>query len=225
MTEAIEKNMLMNRLVEAVWEHDDNVMSVAMDTVFSTGLPSDEVRHALIWGLEQVRHKLMSNDTSIPEFLLCMDMVTKALDSLSSLKGDSDSNGVDIPLVIGVVEGDPHDLGKNIIAGIYRTSGYQVFDLGREVPKEIFVKAVQENHARVLALSAMMSTTMVGMRDIIQEVKVKSPHTIVIVGGAPLNEVLARSYGADGYAESAVIVLEETETAIKRDHGNYHTRV
>lgn len=217
MTEITEKNILMNNLVEAVWKHDDMVMSAAMDEVLNTGIPSNETHRCLIWGLEQVRHKLMSNDTSIPEFLLCMDMVTKALERLSSLKKDSDSNGAAIPLVIGVVEGDPHDLGKNIIAGIYRTSGYQVFDLGREVSKEIFVKAVLDNKAEILALSAMMSTTMVGMRDIIQEVKVKSPHTIVIVGGAPLNEALAKSYGADGYAESAVSVLEKTKGAIKKD--------
>ncbi len=217
MTEVIEKNILMNNLVEAVWKHDDVVMSAAMDEVLNTGIPSNEARRCLIWGLEQVRHKLMSNDTSIPEFLLCMDVVTKAMERLSSLKGDSDSNGGDIPLVIGVVEGDPHDIGKNIIAGIYRTSGYQVFDLGREVSKEVFVKAVLEKKAEILALSAMMSTTMVGMKDIIQEVRIKSPHTIVIVGGAPLNEALARSYGADGYAESAFSVLEETEAAIKKD--------
>lgn len=213
MAEVKEKKILMDNLVEAVWKHDDNMVSATLDMVFSAGIPSNEARRCLVWGLEQVRHKLMSNDVSIPDFLLCIDTANVGLLSLKK-SGEATEEG--LPLVIGVVEGDPHDLGKNIIAGIYRTCGYQVFDLGREVPKEIFVKTVQENHARVLALSAMMSTTMVGMRDIIQEVKIKSPQTVVIIGGAPLDQVLARSYGADAYAESALTVLEETETAIKR---------
>jgi 5-methyltetrahydrofolate--homocysteine methyltransferase len=130
-------------------------------------------------------------------------------------EGDKANEG-EIPLVIGFVEGDPHDLGKNIIAAIYRNYGYRLFDLGRDVSKERFVKSAQENRARVLALSAMMSTTAMIMRDIIQEVKAESPDTVVIVGGAPLDETLARSYGADGYAETAVTILEETEAAIRR---------
>ncbi len=211
-----ESNALLKKLETAVSEHRDEVMADALDAALDAGAPSADVRHAIMQGLENVRHRLMSNDFSIPDFLICIDTATGGLDRLSSLRKDDRAGEEDISLVIGVVEGDPHDMGKNIIAAVYRTRGYHVFDLGREVSKDTFVRSVQETGAKVLALSAMMSTTMTGMRDIIQEVRVKSPDTVVIVGGAPMDEKLAASYGADGYAESAVNVLEETEAAVKK---------
>lgn len=213
MTDSIT---LLKNLETALWKHNDEMMGETLDAALNAGVSPVNIRRALIQGLEQVRHQLMSNDTSIPDFLLCIDTMTAGLNRLSTREEGDKANEGEIPLVIGVVEGDPHDLGKNIIAAIYRNCGYRVFDLGRDVSKERFVKSAQENRARVLALSAMMSTTAMIMRDIIQEVKAESPDTVVIVGGAPLDETLARSYGADGYAETAVTILEETEAAIRR---------
>jgi len=213
MTDSIT---LLKNLETALWMHNDEMMGEILGAALNAGISPVDIRRALIQGLEQVRHQLMSNDTSIPDFLLCIDTMTAGLNRLSTPKEGDKANEGEIPLVIGVVEGDPHDLGKNIIAAIYRNCGYRVFDLGRDVSKERFVKGAQENRARVLALSAMMSTTAMIMRDIIQEVKAESPDTVVIVGGAPLDETLARAYGADGYAETAVTILEETEAAIRR---------
>jgi len=211
-----DSSTLLKNLETALWKHNDEMMGETLGAALNAGVSPVDIRRALIQGLEQVRHQLMSNDTSIPDFLLCIDTMTAGLNRLSTPKEGDKANEGEIPLVIGVVEGDPHDLGKNIIAAIYRNCGYRVFDLGRDVSKERFVKGAQENRARVLALSAMMSTTAMIMRDIIQEVKAESPDTVVIVGGAPLDETLARAYGADGYAETAVTILEETEAAIRR---------
>ena len=202
---------IVRDLAEAVRVHDERALHELFDDASTSGITAPEVRRALIGGLEEVRQNLMSNDASIPDFLLSLDRVTEGLGRLSRFRGYDRSSVEDTTVVIGVVEGDPHDLGKNVIAGIYRAYGYRVFDLGHEVSQEAFVKATVRESAEVLALSAMMSTTMVVMRDIIGEVRVKSPGTLIIVGGAPLNEVLALSYGADGYAESALTVLEETE--------------
>lgn len=212
MKELRGKGVLLNNLEEAVWKHSNKITGETLDEALNAGIAPDDIRHALLQGFEHVRRRLMSNEVSIPDMLLCIDRVTEGLNSISGGKATEEG----IPLVIGVVEGDPHDLGKNIIARIYKTYGYRVFDLGRDVPGKLFVKGVQENKANVLALSAMMSTTMVEMREIIQEVKVKSPGTAIIVGGAPVDETLARSWGADGYAETAVTVLEETQAAIGR---------
>ena len=211
-----DSSTLLKNLETALCKHDDEMMGETLDAALNAGVSAADIHHALIQGLEQVRHQLMSNDTSIPDFLLCIDTMTAGLDRLSAFRKGDKANEGEIPIVIGVVEGDPHDLGKNIIAAIYKNCGYRVFDLGRDVSKESFIKSVKEHMPRVLALSAMMSTTAMVMRDIIQEVKAESPDIVVIVGGAPLDETLARSYGADGYAETAVTVLEETEAAIQR---------
>jgi methanogenic corrinoid protein MtbC1 len=202
---------VVHDLAEAVRAHDERALHALFDDAATSGMTAPEVRRALIGGLEEVRQNLMSNDASIPDFLLSLDRVTEGLGRLSRFPGYDRSSVEDTTVVIGVVEGDPHDLGKNVIAGIYGAYGYRVVDLGREVSQETFVKAVVQEGAEVLALSAMMSTTMVVMRDVIGEVRIKSPGTLVIVGGAPLNDVLAQAYGADGYAESAITVLEETE--------------
>jgi methanogenic corrinoid protein MtbC1 len=178
------------------------------------GLPASDLREALLSGMDDVRRRLMSNSASIPEFLLCLDAATDGLAVLAEAPGHDLPTG--LPLVIGVVRGDPHDMGKSIVAGVYKAYGYNVIDLGCQVPADEFVQAVLENDAGILALSAMMSTTMGEMLDIVREVKERSPATAVMVGGAPLDRALAVEYGADGYAESAVSVLEETEAAVER---------
>jgi dimethylamine corrinoid protein len=175
-------------------------------------IPAHETRCALIRGVETLRHRLMSSDFGMPDFLLRIDSVLACLEMSSGI--EDVGSLPDTPIVIGVVKGDPHDLGKNIIAGIYRAYGYRVFDLGRDVSLDAFVQGVALNKAKILGISAMMSTTMPAMKDIIRDVKAAYPDTKVIVGGAPLNEVLARSYGADAYVESAVSVIEQTLTLL-----------
>jgi methylmalonyl-CoA mutase cobalamin-binding domain/chain len=107
-------------------------------------------------------------------------------------------------------------LGKNIIAGIYKACGYAVFDLGAQVSNAEFLRNVEEKEAQVLAVSAMMSTTMAAIPELIKKAKEIVPDTVIMVGGAPLDEVLAKKYGADGYAETAMTVIEETAAAIER---------
>lgn len=206
---------LLETLRESVSLHERNATVKLLDRALSLALPQETLARTLLQGLDDVRHRLMSNRASLPDFLLCLDSVMEGLGTLN-ISSEDEHTEKNTTIVIGVVEGDPHDLGKNVIAGIYRAYGYRVIDLGRQVPKDAFVTAVLENRGNLLALSAMMSTTMVFMQDIIYEIKVKSPGTAVIVGGAPLDEVLARSFGADGYAESAVTVIEKTKDLLSR---------
>lgn len=211
-----EDNIVLNKLQLAVSIHSCEMLQVAIDEALDAGTPVLDMHRALVLGLEEVRHKLMSNNTSIPDFLLCIDTVTEGFNRLSSVHETHRNIEDSSSLVIGVVQGDPHDLGKNIIAAVYGAYGYRVFDLGREVTNEKFVKSVEDNRAEILALSAMMSTTAIAMRDIIRDVKARSPDMVVMAGGASLDRILATRYGADGYAESAATVIEETEAAIKR---------
>ena len=208
----------LEALGSAVERHDTERVGKLAAGALEAGWSTWDVRRAILAGLDSVRHRLMSNKASIPEFLLCIDTTMQGLQKIAAQSGEGALDGP--TLVIGVVEGDPHDLGKDIIAGVYRASGYRVIDLGCQVSAEEFLRAVLDNDASVLALSAMMSTTMTGMRDVVMEVKKRSPRTVVMVGGAPLDRTLAIEYGADGYAESAVTVLEETEAVLPRASGD-----
>jgi len=211
-----ESGALLESLQTAVAQHDRETIGSMIDRALDARMSASEVHDAILSGLDRVRHKFMSNEQSLPDFLLSIDTVIEGLNRVSSLHEGHSSVGDGIPLVIGVVDGDPHDLGKNIIAAVYRAYGFRVFDLGCQVPKERFVSSVLDHQAEILALSAMMSTTVVAMRDIIRGVKSRAPDTVILVGGAPMDETLARSYGADGYAETAVTVLEETRLALEK---------
>ena len=211
-----ENGTLLECLHTAVARHEKETIGSTIDRALDARMPASEVHDAILAGLDRVRHKFMSNEQSLPDFLLSIDTVIEGLNRISSLQEGRGAIGCGIPVVIGVVEGDPHDMGKNIIAAVYEAYGFRVFDLGCQVPRQEFVRKVVEHQAEILALSAMMSTTVVAMRDIIRSVKSRAPDTVVLVGGAPMDETLARSYGADGYAETAVTVLEETQLALEK---------
>jgi len=117
-------------------------------------------------------------------------------------------------IVIGVVEGDVHDMGKNIVAAVLEASGYPVYDLGKDVPRDTFLESIEKTRASLVALSTMMSTPLENMRDIIRWVRKLHPTTGILVGGAPLDERLAKAMGADGYAEGAADVPEEAERVL-----------
>ncbi len=210
-----EANQKVLDLIEkAVPGYNPEQMNQGIEQALRQGIPVQEIKQALFQGLELSRKKLLTRDVPLPKFLLSIDVLDQGFKRLSATE-DREKSGA-IPLVIGVVEGDPHDLGKNIVSRIYSASGYQVHDLGVGVPAETFISTVKEKQAKVLALSSMISTTMVQMPEIIKRVKAVAPDTVVMVGGAPLDLNLAKSFGADGYAESAVTLLEETEAALER---------
>jgi methanogenic corrinoid protein MtbC1 len=100
--------------------------------------------------------------------------------------------------VLGVVEGDIHDIGKNLVKIMFEAAGWQVYDLGKDVPVGKFAEEQRRTGAEMVGLSAMMTTSMLNMPEIIQQVKASSPGVRILVGGAPLSPELARKFGADG---------------------------
>ncbi len=185
---------------------------------YSEGMSPAGMREGLLNGLERARRELMTSRLSLPEFLLAMDVVNHGMEKIAEFD-DPDRDDAGIPLVIGVVQDDPHDLGKNIIAGVYRAYGYRVVDLGRSVEKERFLEAVRIHGARILALSAMMSTTTPFMGEVITAVRSRGDRVVVMAGGAFIDAAMAARFGADGYAESAVTVIEKTKEAYERVFG------
>jgi len=138
----------------------------------------------------------------LPDLLVAAEAVKRATEIIKPhLKGERGRGTV----VIGTVSGDIHDLGKNLVVSTLEASGFKVVDLGVDVPSEKFVNAVKEKKANIVAISALITTTMLGMKDII-EAMVKDgirKEVKVMVGGAPLDEEFARKIGADRYARSS----------------------
>ena len=208
------QDRIIQDIQKAVCEHNADQMHKIIEAALNQGVSEEQMRQAIFQGLEYLRKNFMSSQEPLPNFLISLDIVHQGLGKLTA--PDKSKSTRQTVLVIGTVLGDPHFLGKNIISRVYGASGYQVYDLGQQIPLQEFASAVKEKQAGVLALSAMMSTTMAQMPEIIREVKDQSPHTAIMVGGAPLDQRLAKTFGAHGYADSAVTLLEETEAALKR---------
>jgi 5-methyltetrahydrofolate--homocysteine methyltransferase len=136
----------------------------------------------------------------LPQLILAAQTVKPVFDKLTSML-PSDSQGE--TFVIATVKGDVHDIGKNIVASVIRSSGYRVVDLGKDVDTSKIVEAVERERPVALGLSAMMTTTVSRIKEVVEKLKEKNLKIPVIAGGASLNEKLAKELGADYYAKNA----------------------
>jgi len=191
------------KIVEAVLVGDVEKTKALTQEILNKGVsPHDVIEKGLMEGMNLVGDKFEKREYFLPDLLVAAEAVKRATEIIKPhLKGERGRGTV----VIGTVSGDIHDLGKNLVVSTLEASGFKVVDLGVDVPSEKFVNAVKEEKANIVAISALITTTMLGMKDII-EAMVKDgirKEVKVMVGGAPLDEEFARKIGADRYARSS----------------------
>ena len=163
--------------------------------------PEKILQEGLIKGIEILADKFKTEMVLIPEALVATRALNAGLKTISPyIKKD---NMYKAGAVIGTVEGDIHDIGKNLVVLMLRNYGFNVIDLGKDVPCDVIIKSAVENDASVIGLSALMTTTMVKMKDVVEAVKEKNLPCKVIIGGAVITESYAEEIGADGYSEDA----------------------
>jgi 5-methyltetrahydrofolate--homocysteine methyltransferase len=187
------------------------------DLDFLPAEPS-EILQALCRGIERVRQNFASQNCAIPDLLLSIDCYHAGANWVKRLATESLQEEKP-SVVIGVVEGDVHHMGKNIVAAVLSASGYHVHDAGRDVANRVFLDMITQTGAAILALSVMMSTPQDNMAELIRMVRLVSPQTLVIVGGASMDMQLAHIIGADGYAETAVTVPQEFSRVLSMHAG------
>lgn len=162
----------------------------------------------LAGGMEVVSEKFDTHEYFVPETLLCAKALYAALDILKPHIKVKEG-GKKGQVVLGVMQGDVHDLGKNIIKAIFEASGWTVHDLGRDVPLQKFVEEQLRTDSDIVMLSAMMTTSMVGIKRLIPMIKEKNPKVKIMIGGAPISEKTVEEYGADTTADNAPNALRE----------------
>jgi methanogenic corrinoid protein MtbC1 len=207
------ENNILQKLEESVSSKDIEIVSRAVSLIDMQSYSPTEIINALSRGIEKAREHFKNGIFSIPDLLVAIDAYRQGVSYLKEIapKTLSQKTEDEKPrVIIGVVEGDVHDMGKNIVAAVLEASGYQVYDLGRNVPNETFLEKIRTTKADILALSTMMSTPLANMRILIEMAKTMYPRTAIIVGGAPFDADLARRMGADGYAENAITATDET---------------
>ncbi len=197
------------KLKEAVIEYDEDVAKEYSQIALDEGLnPNDAIFEGLVSGMEEVGRLFESQDYFVPELLMCADALYAGLDILKPHVKQMDL-GTKGSVVIGTVEGDVHDIGKNIVKMMFDVAGFEVFDLGRDVPLDKFLEEQIKTDSELVCLSAMMTTTMVGMQKVISDLKAKNPDIKIMIGGAPVSEDIADKFGADGYAADANNALKD----------------
>jgi len=167
---------------------------------------------ALIRGMGVVGEKFKANEYYVPELLVAARAMHAAMDVLKPIIAQKGIQPVG-RAVIGTVRGDLHDIGKNLVSMMLEGAGFQVIDLGVDVAPERFTEAAKENNADVIAMSALLTTTMIGMKDVIaalQQAGVRTKHKVMI-GGAPITQEYADQIGADGYAADAASAVDKAK--------------
>ncbi|MCU0225333.1 MAG: corrinoid protein [Acidobacteria bacterium] len=182
----------------------DAVRALAAEALAAGVAPAEVLRGGLIAGMTVVGDAFRLREIFLPDVLLA----ARAMQSgLEVLRPQLAAGGVPTAgrVVLGTVRGDLHDIGKNLVGILLGGAGFDVIDLGVDVPPERFVDSAVEHGAAVIGISALLTTTMVGMREVVALVRERglADRIKVIVGGAPLTEAFAREIGADGYAYDA----------------------
>lgn len=204
---AKSKEELLEKLSECVVEmEDEEVVDVATEYVES-GYPAlDGIMEGLVDGMNKASDLYDEEEYFVTDLLLCSDAMYSGIDILKPHLPVEENKGEKPKIVIGVVEGDTHDIGKNLVKIMLDTAGFEMYDLGRDVPLDNFVDKAIEVGASLICMSTLMTTTMDGMRIVIEKLKEKGirDNVKVMVGGSPISQKYANEIGADGYSANAV---------------------
>ncbi|MHB9037275.1 MAG: corrinoid protein [Armatimonadota bacterium] len=177
--------------------------------------PGDILNNGLVAGMNVVGAKFKNNEFYVPEVLIAARAMKTAMEILRPqlAAGGVEAKG---KVAIGTVRGDLHDIGKNLVAMMLEGAGFEIVDLGVDVKPEVFVQAVKDG-ANVVALSALLTTTMPAMKDTIEVLKAEGvrDQASVMIGGAPVTQNYADEIGADGYSPDAASAVDKAKELLK----------
>ena len=200
------KEELLKRMSDGVVDMEEDEVAEAAQEFIDSGFPAFEgIINGLIDGMNRTSVLFEEEEYFVTDVLLCSDAMYAGLNVLKPyLPEESGDNKK--KAVIGVVEGDTHDIGKNLVKIMMETAGFQMIDLGRDVPLQKFVDTAKEEQADLVCLSTLMTTTMGGMKTVIELLKDAGirDQVKVMVGGGPVSQSFAAKICADGYSQNAV---------------------
>lgn len=179
--------------------------------------PLDLIDAALTPGIAKVGQLWEEGDYFLPELAAGAEAMKAAMQVLDPAMVSADPGHLHRPVVIGTVFGDIHDIGKSLVATMLRANGFNVIDLGADVPAIEFLKASSRNKAHLICISALLTTTMIGIMDVIAVFRQAGLRDSVkfLVGGAPITREWALGIGADGYGDNAVTAVREAKLLIE----------
>ena len=194
-----------NEMTNALVSCDEAKLIDLVNAALAQDTPAGDIlNNGLIAGMDVVGEKMENGDMFIPEVLMAAKTMGSCVEILKPMLGD-DESGTGASVLIGTVKGDLHDIGKNLVAMMMESSGMEVHNVGVDIAPEDFITQIKEKNARIVCLSALLTTTMPMMKqtvDAIVEAGLRD-RVKIMVGGAPVTQAFADEIGADGFAADA----------------------
>jgi 5-methyltetrahydrofolate--homocysteine methyltransferase len=209
---------VLKQIVEVLYQGDNESVSSLTQKALDEGIePGEVLKNGLLAGMEQVGVDFRAGDLFVPEVLISARAMHAGMDVLRPLLSESDmaSSG---KIVIGTVQGDMHDIGKNLVGMMLEGGGFEVIDIGIDLPPDKFVEVVKAERPNIVGMSALLTTTMQNMRHTIDALENAGlrEEVSVIIGGAPVTKEYADEIGADGYAPDAGSAVELARSLMKK---------
>ncbi len=197
-------NDVLREIHEAVMEGNSATVHAKIEEAVAAGVPARAMIDAMSQAMAEVGGLFESGEYFVPEMLIAARAMQAGMQQLKPLLLEADVKAAGV-VVAGTVKGDLHEIGKNLVCMMLECAGFRVIDLGMDVTPQKFVEAVRENHPDVMAMSALLTTTMPNMGKTVEALREAGlrDHVKVLVGGAPLTDAYAQALGADGYAKDA----------------------
>lgn len=202
----MNKEDMLKKLADCVCDMEDEEIVDAVQEYLAAGYdPQEGLLNGLVEGMRRASELYEEGEYFVPELIVCSDAMYAGIEELQKALPEDAQETIG-KVVIGVVEGDTHDIGKNLVRIMLETGGFEVHDLGRDVPISAFVQYVKDHDVDILCMSSLMTTTMSGMEQVIIELKKEGlrDKVKVMVGGAPVSAAFAEKIGADGYTRNAI---------------------
>ena len=198
---------ILEKLDTAVEKYDEDAAKAAAEEALRKNVdPALAIKNGLMKGLLNIGNKWAKGEAFITEVMLAANAFKAGLDILEPKLLQKGKHLETIgKVVIGTVQGDIHDIGKSIVAAMLKATGFEVHDLGVDVPSEKFIEAVQKHQPHILGMSALLTTSMLEQRKVIEALREAGlrDHVKIILGGAPVSKAWAEEVGADAYGEDA----------------------
>lgn len=203
---------LLSKITDSLVDGDPDLTIDLTNQALQAGIePMTIIERGLVPGMNIVGEKFSTGEYFLPHLIISANGMQQAMNLLEpELHARSQQMKVSGKVVIGTVQGDIHEIGKSLVATMLSASGFQVFDLGVDVPAEAFIAKVKETGARLVGLSALLTTTMVVQKEIIEALSAAGlrDQIKIMVGGAPVTRSWAAEIGADGFAEDAIQAVQ-----------------
>ena len=193
----------------------DEVVDLTREALDGGAAPVDILDQGLLAGMDVVGQRFKAEEMFIPEVLRCAKCMHGAMEILRPLLAETGAEPIGT-LIIGTVKGDLHDIGKNLVGMMFEGAGFDVVDIGIDKEPQVFVDAIKEHNAKLIGMSALLTTTMPKMGETINAIKEAGirDQVKILVGGAPITAAFAEEIGADGYASNAASAVDKGKELI-----------